>query len=71
MKHSTQIIPKPIVAFRDRAIEVNGIRSMVFGDKLKVTKTGAPPYSDQLIILANADVTENGYGIEVPKDQGS
>ncbi|QXN70903.1 hypothetical protein DARTUKUTA_50 [Bacillus phage vB_BspP_Dartukuta] len=65
----TQIIPKPIVAFRDRAIEVNGIRSMVFGDKLKVTKTGAPPYSDQLIILANADVTKNGYGIEVPKDQ--
>lgn len=65
----TQIIPKPIIAYRDRAIRLDGIKSMVFSDKLVVTKTGAPPYSVQFVSLESTqdlntgEWNDDGYGI--------
>lgn len=73
----TQIIPKPIIAYRDRAIRLDGIKSMVFGDKLVVTKTGAPPYSDQFIRLEGTqdlntgEWNNDGFGIWPPGDSVS
>lgn len=69
----TQIIPKPIIAFRDRSITLAGIKSLVVSDKLTVVKTGAPPYSTQLIDLRGTEdpvfgesVRDDGYGIQPP-----
>ncbi|MGL5155246.1 MAG: hypothetical protein ACRC9H_10040 [Aeromonas veronii] len=42
---------KPIAGYRDRPLFMTGIRSWAIGDKLVVTKTGAPPYSTQFIYL--------------------
>lgn len=71
----TQIIPKPTIAYRDRAIRLDGISSMVVSDKLVVTKTGAPPYSEQTISLEGTYgpetgvMQDNGFGILIPKIQ--
>lgn len=71
----TQIIPRPGIAYRDRALPLAGISSAVISDKLKVTKTGAPPYTEQTISLRGpvnplTGAEGDGNGIEVdPKLQ--
>lgn len=68
----TQIIPRPIIADRDRLIDLRGIQALTVSDKLKVIKTGAPPYSEQRISLTGTvdDSTgaqgSDGHGIRPP-----
>lgn len=69
----TQIIPRPIIAYRDRQFEAVGFNALRFGDKLTVIKTGAPPYSEQRIDLSlyygageEDDYRPEGYGIQPP-----
>lgn len=67
----TQILPRPAIAFRDRLLPVVGIKAWAFGDKLTVVRTGAPPYSTQIISLRGTpdsagNELEDGFGIGVP-----
>ena len=68
----TQIIPRPIIADRDRLIYLRGIQALTVSDKLKVIKTGAPPYSEQRISLTGTVDTStgaqggDGHGIRPP-----
>lgn len=65
-----QAIGKPGIAYRDRTVFGQGFNAMSIGDKLVVTKTGAPPYSTQWISLEkfSADGTplDLGDGINLP-----
>lgn len=73
METFTQIIPKPDIAFRDRAVSVTGINSMHIGGGTKVINTGAPPYSPQWIDLSKYESSggyiEKGHGIGVEINQ--
>lgn len=65
------IIPKPLIEFKNRTIKVPSIQSMQIGSKLKVTKTGSPPYTSQYIYLGNPlflpdGTPAAGYGIGIP-----
>jgi hypothetical protein len=63
---------KPNIAFRDRKFSVNGFNGLTVSDKLKVTKTGAPPYSTQYIQLNSVDLNgeiTDGFGIYPPNNQ--
>ena len=68
----TQIIPRPTIAYRDRSIDLRGIQAMIVSDKLVVTKTGAPPYSEQTISLESTmnfisgEWNDDGHGIPIP-----
>lgn len=64
----------PSIGFRDRQFSMSGFHSMKFGDKAKVTKTAAPPYSLQNIWLDAVEIDGNqnfGHGIAPIKDQVS
>lgn len=61
-----QLFGRSQIADRDRVIPIQGIRSLAFGDKLRVIRTGAPPYSEQTISLRrqSEDGDElDGFGI--------
>lgn len=66
---------KATIGDRDRTIPIRGFRSWVVSDKLVVTKTGQPPYTDQHIYLfkvnEEGEQSELGYGISVPYKQVS
>lgn len=66
----TQAIGKPGIAYRDRTVFGQGLNAMSIGNKLVVTKTGAPPYSTQWISLEkfaiNGSPSELGDGINTP-----
>lgn len=46
-----ELFGRTTIADRDRAVVIEGFDAWLFGDKLKVTKTGQPPYTDQFIDL--------------------
>lgn len=69
------LMGRPVIAYRDRAITVPGFNANALG-QVKVTKTGAPPYSLQNINLdwdgeGLRPDTYEGKGIEIPKYQVS
>lgn len=62
---------KSVIAFRDRVVPVQGVRSWAISDRHKVEKLGAPPYSLQTITLARFDqygADDEGFGIQPPGD---
>lgn len=68
-----EIFGRQLIAFRDRSMMVSGFNAFAFG-RINVTKTGAPPYSLQMITLdwsGEGDRPDNfsGNGIEVPRNQ--
>ena len=66
---SMQLFGPAVIADRDRTLHVNGLRAGAIGDKLKVIKTGAPPYSTQYIYLDSVTIDgqeQEGHGIEPP-----
>jgi hypothetical protein len=70
----TQIIPRPHIGYKDRPLPITpGINSLRMGDKLTVVRTGAPPYTEQIISLRGAvsstGVEGEGRGIPIPDDQ--
>lgn len=65
----TQIIPKPVIAFRDRSIAGQGFIALKVSDKLVVTGSASPPYTLQYIILDSIETGESltpNCGIEPP-----
>lgn len=66
---SMQLFGQPQIADRDRTITVHGWRSGAVGDKLRVIRLGAPPYSEQTISLrgevSNGEELD-GQGISPP-----
>ncbi|UUM25962.1 hypothetical protein NQU59_09360 [Acinetobacter colistiniresistens] len=69
----SEIFGRQLIAFRDRSMMVSGFNAFAFG-RINVTKTGAPPYSLQMITLDWAGEGErpdnfSGNGIEVPSNQ--
>lgn len=72
----TQAFGRPAIAFRDRQFMAWGIGPVAVSDKLKVTKTGAPPYYDQYIWLNGVregydESIAEGDGIAPPRNQVS
>lgn len=70
-----EIFGRQLIAFRDRSMTVSGFNAFAFG-RINVTKTGAPPYSLQMITLdwSGEDARPEdfeGQGIGVPRDQVS
>lgn len=71
----TDIIPRPVIAFRDRSMEAHGIGAPRVSDKLKIEleRPGPPPLIDQYIYLRRVvldddnNEVEDGFGIP-PKD---
>lgn len=64
-----QVFGELEIADRDRALWLDGIKSWSVSDKLKVIKTGQPPYTDQHIELnrwGEDGVEIEGYGIWPP-----
>lgn len=62
------------IAFRDRTMSIHGFNALNIGDKLKVIKTGVPPYYPQYIWLDAVEIDgeqNNGHGISVPTGQVS
>ena len=59
----TQVFGRTMIADTRRVIYVSGLNAGMVSDKLKVVRTGAPPYSEQNIIVE--------LGIEEPKPQVS
>lgn len=55
-----QLFGRASIADRDRAIPIPGFMAGAFGDKLRVIRMGAPPYSEQNISLLD------DYGIHPP-----
>lgn len=72
---NTQLFGRTGIAFRDRSLPIAGFRAGAMGDKLKVTKTGAPPYSTQFVWLDRTtdseDNVQDGSGIAPPSNQVS
>lgn len=68
----TTLFGKTTIADRDRTVQAPGLRAGAFGDKLKVIKTGAPPYSLQMITLDGQedDNGNKGEGDGIPPPQG-
>lgn len=67
---------KADISFRTKILSVFGFNSFRFGDKLKIIKGGAPPYSTQYIYLnvrsdsgGSTEQEKDGDGIEPPVDQ--
>lgn len=70
-----EIFGRQLIAFRDRSMMVSGFNAFNFG-RVTVTKTGAPPYSQQVITLdwdGEGERPDNysGKGIEPPRGQVS
>lgn len=65
-----QLFGRSQIADRDRTIPIQGIRSLAFGDKLRVIRLGAPPYSEQTVSLRGVEddegIERNGHGIPPP-----
>lgn len=79
---NAQLFGKPIIAFRDRAINVNGFIGGAIGSALRIRGTSSPPLSKQYIYLNNVEnrgesegddtnVIRDGQGISTPFDQVS
>lgn len=69
--NSVEIFGRSGVAFRDRTVFAQGVRSWVISERHKVEKTGAPPYSLQTITLARFDqygADDEGFGIQPPRN---
>lgn len=64
---NANVFGKTDIAYRTKRIPISGFGTMAFGQH-KVTKTTAPPYSLQNIVLNAVDGLPS-HGIEVPKDQ--
>jgi len=68
------LLGKVDIADRDRTLHMTGYRAMVFGDKLTVVRTGAPPYSLQYVTMSRFDdlgkLMEEGYGIPMGEKPG-
>lgn len=70
----TDIIPRPVIAFRDRSMEAHGIGAPRVSDKLKVEleRPGPPPLVDQNIYLfrvyINDDDEEKEEGFGIPPE---
>ena len=58
-----QLFGRAGIADRDRKLFVSGLNAGAIGDKLRVIKMGAPPYSEQNISLLDY------FGIEIPQGQ--
>jgi len=58
-----QLFGRAGIADRDRKVFVSGLNAGAIGDKLRVIKMGAPPYSEQNISLLD------DFGIEAPQGQ--
>lgn len=58
-----QLFGRAGIADRDRKVFVSGLNAGAIGDKLRVIKMGAPPYSEQNISLLD------DFGIEIPQGQ--
>lgn len=75
--NSTQLFGRSQIGYRDRILFMQGFPAWAMTDKHVVTKTGAPPYSEQTISLSlfgsEGDLEEYGYGIhpadELPRDE--
>jgi len=69
----TTLFGRSSIADRDRTVSVSGMRAWSFGDKLTVIRTGAPPYSLQIISLDSYIDDEgderSGFGISPDKDE--
>lgn len=67
---STQLFGRTNIADRDRTIPVHGWFAGAMGDKLRVIRTGAPPYSTQFIWLDGTNEAgeqeKDGNGIPPP-----
>lgn len=60
--YTAMIFGRPKIADRTGRISIAGINSMLVADKLVVTKTGAPPYSPQNIIMDTLVNSESQFG---------
>ncbi|MEG2749122.1 MAG: hypothetical protein RR939_06880 [Acinetobacter sp.] len=76
MGNENTIFGKTDISFRTKRVVVSGFNSFRFGDKLKIIKGGAPPYSTQYIYLnvrsdsgGSTEQEKDGDGIEPPVDQ--
>lgn len=72
---ATELFGRSMVADRDRTLSVAGLQAMAIGSKLKVIRTGSPPYSLQIITLDGEEddsgESQGGNGIEPPELQVS
>ncbi|MEG2266512.1 MAG: hypothetical protein RSC68_19515, partial [Acinetobacter sp.] len=68
----TSLFGRSKIADRTQRITVSGTNMLIVADKLKVVKTGAPPYSIQFIWLDKTIIDgeeKPSHGIGAPKDQ--
>lgn len=67
---SMQLFGRTTIADRDRTLHMHGWRTGAIGDKLRVIRTGAPPYSTQYIWLdgttESGEQEKDGNGIPPP-----
>lgn len=67
---SMQLFGRTTIADRDRTLHIHGWRTGAIGDKLRVIRTGAPPYSTQYIWLdgttESGEQEKDGNGIPPP-----
>lgn len=69
---NAQLFGRSQIADRDRTLHIPGWRTGAIGDKLRVIRMGAPPYSEQTISLRGEEAADGsereGNGIPPPGD---